>query len=295
MEGELCLVDSCTTISIFRETKYFQTLTRRSKNILTIAECDVMIIGSGRATITFPNGTQVTIEDALLYLDSTHTLISFRDIRKSGLHVCTHVDNKEEFLLITKSSGYGHEVLEKMHSPQSGLYYTYTKLVPHIAYKVIFHNVDAFKTWHSRVDHPRIGMMRKIIGNYIDHDLKDVKFPKSNNFVCTSCAMGKLILWPSPLKIHAKPLKFLERIQGDICGPIQPLCGHFRYFMVLVDASIRWSHVYLLSTHNHAFTKFMTQVIRLKVNYPEYRIKSIRMDNAAECSSRASSDYFMAQ
>jgi hypothetical protein len=26
----------------------------------------------------------------------------------------------------------------------------------------------------------------------------------------------------------------------------------------------------------------MTQVIRLKMNYPEYRIKSIRMDNAAE-------------
>jgi hypothetical protein len=28
----------------------------------------------------------------------------------------------------------------------------------------------------------------------------------------------------------------------------------------------------LLSTRNHAFAKFMTQVIRLKVNYPEYRI-----------------------
>jgi hypothetical protein len=54
-----------------------------------------MIVGSGRATITFPNGTQVMIEDALLYPNSTHTLISFRDIRKSGLHVCTHEDNKE--------------------------------------------------------------------------------------------------------------------------------------------------------------------------------------------------------
>jgi hypothetical protein len=36
-----------------------------------------MIVGSRRATITFPKGTQVMIEDALLYLDSTHTLISF--------------------------------------------------------------------------------------------------------------------------------------------------------------------------------------------------------------------------
>jgi hypothetical protein len=28
----------------------------------------------------FPNGTQVTIEDALLYPDSTHTLICSRDV-----------------------------------------------------------------------------------------------------------------------------------------------------------------------------------------------------------------------
>jgi hypothetical protein len=38
----------------------------------------------------------------------------------------------------------------------------------------------------------------------------------------------------------------------------------------------------LLSICNHVFTKFMTQVISLKANFPEYRIKSIRMDNTAE-------------
>jgi hypothetical protein len=81
--------------------------------------------------------------------------------------------------------------------------------------------------------------MRKIIGNCTGQDLKDAKFPKSNDFVCTSCAMGKLILRPSLLKIHAEPLRFLQRTQGDICGPIQPLCGPFRYFMVLIDASTR--------------------------------------------------------
>jgi hypothetical protein len=128
-------------------------------------------------------------------------------------------------------------------------------------------------------------MMQKIIGNCISHDLKDVKILKSNDFICTLCAMEKLILRPSLLKIHAEPLRFLERIEGDICGPIQPLCGPFICFMVLIDASTRWSHVCLLSKHNHAFTNFMTQVIRLKVNYLEYRIKSICMDNAAEFSS----------
>jgi hypothetical protein len=142
----MCHVDSCIINSILREIKYFQILTQRSGNVLTIVGRDATIVGSSRATITFPNSTQVTIEDALLYPNSTHTLVSFRDIRKSGLHVCTHADNKEEFLLITKSSRYGHEVLERIPSTPSGLYYTYIKHVPYVAYKVIFQNVDTFST-----------------------------------------------------------------------------------------------------------------------------------------------------
>jgi hypothetical protein len=64
---EMGLMDSCTTNTILREIKYFQILTQRSGNVLTIAGRDTMIVGSGRATITFPNGIQVTIEDVLLY------------------------------------------------------------------------------------------------------------------------------------------------------------------------------------------------------------------------------------
>jgi hypothetical protein len=142
MEEEMCLVDSCTTNSILRETKYFETLTQRSENVLAIVRCDAMIVGSGRATITFHNDTQATIENTLLYPNSIYTLISFRDIQKSGLHICTHEDNKEKFLLITKCSGYGHEVLGRIHSTPYGLYYTYIKSVPYVAYKVIFQNVD---------------------------------------------------------------------------------------------------------------------------------------------------------
>ena len=51
-------------------------------------------------------GTQIIIEDALLYPDSTRILISYRDIRKNGLHIDTHDDNKEEFLLLRKDNGY---------------------------------------------------------------------------------------------------------------------------------------------------------------------------------------------
>jgi len=66
-EEELCLVDSCTTNSILTEMKYFQTLKKTEGNIMTIAGHDALIVGSRRATITLPMGTQITMEDALLY------------------------------------------------------------------------------------------------------------------------------------------------------------------------------------------------------------------------------------
>jgi hypothetical protein len=47
MEEEMCLVDSFTTNSILRKIKYFQTLTRGTRNILTIAGHDTNIVGSG--------------------------------------------------------------------------------------------------------------------------------------------------------------------------------------------------------------------------------------------------------
>jgi hypothetical protein len=98
MDEEMCHVYSCTTNTIHSETKCFQTLTWRTGNILTIAR-DMCIVGSGKAIIILPMRTQVTIENALLYPDSICTLLSYRDIRKNGLHIVTHEENNEESLL----------------------------------------------------------------------------------------------------------------------------------------------------------------------------------------------------
>jgi hypothetical protein len=95
-----------------------------------------MIVGSRKDTVTLPMGTQINIEEALLFSNSTCTLLSYRDIRKNGIHVETHEENKEEFLLSIKDIGQGKETLEKVPSLPSGLYYM--KPVPYVAYKVIF-------------------------------------------------------------------------------------------------------------------------------------------------------------
>jgi hypothetical protein len=45
-EEESCLVDSAATNSILRETKYFQTLRKRTENLLTITGSNGRVIGS---------------------------------------------------------------------------------------------------------------------------------------------------------------------------------------------------------------------------------------------------------
>ena len=94
---------------------------------MTITGRDALIVGSGRVTITPPMGTKITMEDALLYPNSTRTLLSFRNVCKNGFHVETHMNNKEEFLLFTKLIGYGKQICKKISSLQAGLYFTYIK------------------------------------------------------------------------------------------------------------------------------------------------------------------------
>ena len=63
--------------------------------------------------------------------------------------------------------------------------------------------------------------------------------------------------------------------------------------MALIDVSSRWSHVYLLSTRNVAFSRLLAHIIRLQAHFPDYPIKKIRLDNAGEFISKAFDDYCM--
>ena len=91
-------------------------------------------------------------------------------------------------------------------------------------------------------------MMRRIIENFHGHPLKNQKILQSNELSCVVCSQGKLIIRPSSTKVGIESPTFLEQIHGDICRPINPPSGPFKYFMILINASSRWSHVCLLSS-----------------------------------------------
>ena len=93
-------------------------------------------------------------------------------------------------------------------------------------------------------------MMRRIISNLIGHPLKNTKV-----LFCEICLQGKLGTQLSMSKVDFEFPIFLQRIQRDIYGSIHPASRPFKYFMVLEDASYKWSHVCLLSTHNVTFAR----------------------------------------
>ncbi|KAI5321948.1 hypothetical protein L3X38_031020 [Prunus dulcis] len=82
-----------------------------------------LIEGSGIAQIMFPNGTILSIPDALYSSNSRRNLLSFKDIRLNGYHVETKKEENMEYLCIT-SSDTQKRILEKLCALSSGLYYT---------------------------------------------------------------------------------------------------------------------------------------------------------------------------
>ena len=154
--------------------------------------------------------------------------------------------------------------MEKLLTFSFGLYHTTFK--PIESYVVVnqkFNDPKVFVIWHDKLGHLRSSMMHSIIEHSHGHPLRNQKILSPNEYSCSACSQGKLIVRPSFTNVISESPIFLERIHGDICGLIHPPCGPFHCFMILIDVSTRWSHVCLLSTRNVAFTRLLAQIIRL--------------------------------
>jgi hypothetical protein len=136
---EPCLIDSAAINSILREIKYFQTLLKRTENITTI-------VGFDRAIVVLPNGTRIFIEEAFLYLGATRTLLTFKDIHRSGYHVTTACVGGAEYLHITSTDKCETKVVEKAQGTSSGLYYSRINPPPKfVVMSTILKNPESFR------------------------------------------------------------------------------------------------------------------------------------------------------
>ena len=166
---DVCLVDSATSHTFFRSTKYFEHISMIKTGVITISGSSNIIEGSGKANIVLPNGTKLCIDEAMYSSQSIRNLLSFKDIRRNNYHVETTNDGKEKCLYITSYISGKKIVLEKLATLSSGLYYT---TIRSIESYVVEHqkcpnqkhqkcsDFDLFMLWHDRLGHPGSIMMR---------------------------------------------------------------------------------------------------------------------------------------
>ena len=144
---------------------------------------------------------------------------------------------------------------------------------------------DDYELWHARLGHPGNSMTRRMVEQIKDLKITAKDVSNKASLTCLPCIKGKFKIAPSYSKTRFKRPEFMEMLFMDICGPINPPCGPFRYFQVVVEATGRYEITKLLSSKNQAFPRLLTQLIQLKNQYPDNKIKEIRTDNASEYSS----------
>ena len=100
--------------------------------------------------------------------------------------------------------------------------------------------------WRKRLRHPDITIFRRMLPLLAGHNLTSVDSSKKPPF--ETFIQDKMIKRPSQWQLPTElPLPF-HQIQGNICGPINPLSNSFRYFLVLIDVSRSHLEVALLTT-----------------------------------------------
>ena len=140
--------------------KIFHTLTKKRGSVTTIANGNVLIVSSGSASLILPMGIELIFDDVLLYPQSTRTLLSFKDIQSNGFHIETETENDIEYILMTRSMRCQKQIVEKLPSFSSRLYYTYIRPSHHnVTMSLKFKDPYSFKFWHERLGHPGQNMM----------------------------------------------------------------------------------------------------------------------------------------
>ena len=308
VHSEVALLDSATTHTILRDSSFFMfpgdhTDAWQVCKMHTIAGGRDFKYREGRATIVLLGGTTLEIENAMYAPDAHRSLISFKDLRGNGIHTTTSVIKEKEALVLQRETA----VLATAFAGCGGLYelpITSGVTTQKVSLTSELSQSRTGETtqpaglltkselWHKRMGHPGSTMFRRMVPILSGHEVCMEDIHKLG--VCGACAQGKFINRPSRWKLLTELPPRLHRLHGDICGPITLRSGPFRYFMVLVDAAGVHFEVTLLSTRNIIFAKLLAMLIRFKAHYPEFPVKTLRMDNAGEFKSQQFEDYYTA-
>ena len=131
-------------------------------------------------------------------------------------------------------------------------------------------------TWHKKFGHTNTTIFKRTISHISGHNLTPADANKIAS--CEACIQGKMIKRPSHWQLPPP----LHRIQGDICGPINPSSSLFRYFFVFIDAFKSHVEVTLLTTRNLIFPRILAILLRYINHFSNHHVKFLKMNDVLE-------------
>ena len=265
---------------------FFQQITPRKFITNTIASHPITIgEGSGQATVVFDKFT-VHIQEAIYDPNASTSILSVLDLNRNDLIVISSVKSSSNNFYTVIKHRTKPELTCKFPNRPNGICH----IVGHPAAHITTYATNCkSETWHARLGHPGIATQRRLATSVTGLP-SDFLSSMSKSLPCVPCSQGKYSVQPSiPKSSIVQP--FLSLLHSDICGPISPQCGPFRYFMVVIDSTSRYFHVILLTSRNEVFPKLLILLTKLRNQFPDFNIKTIRFDNAAEFTSSLLLDY----
>ena len=121
-----------------------------------------------------------------------------------------------------------------------------------------------------------------------------IQFDDSSFSSCRICATANIKRSPFPHNTLHRAPNILFRIHCDVCGPLPPSYGSYRYFILSTCCHSRYIFLYLMKSRDEVPDHFI-HFHNLAENFSGQRIKTLRVDNAPElvrgklqtyCSSR---------
>ena len=317
-KANIALLDSASIHTILTDLKFFEFKGKETSwqycNLVTMAGSRKLKFQKGRAVIGLLGGFPLICERAMFAPEAPRNLICYKDLRTSQIHVSTTLDNVEEVLELRQ----GQSLFATAHAGAEGLYMMVIESITsspismtdeeevcmaawakgsrldghNLATGVLRDTTTKQDLWHRRLEHPGVTVFRRMLSLTLDHNLSSSDAHKRHK--CIACIHGKFSKKPSKWQLPSELPPPLYRIHGDICGPIDPPSGSFKYFFVLIDASGSHLDVSLLSTRNMVFSKLLAILIKYRNHFLDFPIKYLRLDNALEFRSHAFKDYCVA-
>ena len=108
-----------------------------------------------------------------------------------------------------------------------------------------------------------------------------IYFDNSSFPSCTVCAHANIKRTPFPSKSSHRTMEILQHVHCDVCGPLPPCFGSYRYFILFICCHSRFIFLYLMKSCEEAPDHFL-HFLAVAVNFSDRRVKILRIDNAPE-------------